>query len=76
MAIGKSGSMYPKIKSSAVSGVVYSLCKRALSRSLATNVAENNVIEFTPVENADHRFQSPEKMDFVIAELFAFFGLK
>ena len=38
--------------------------------------AENNVIEFTPVENADHRFQSPEKMDFVIAELFAFFGLK
>ena len=38
--------------------------------------AENNVIEFIPVENADHRFQSPEKMDRVIAELFAFFGMK
>ena len=38
--------------------------------------AENNVIEFVPVENADHRFQSPEKMDFAIAQICAFFGLK
>jgi pimeloyl-ACP methyl ester carboxylesterase len=38
--------------------------------------AENNVIEFIPIENADHRFQSPEKMDRVIAEVFAFFGMK
>ena len=38
--------------------------------------AENNVIEFTPVENADHRFQSPEKMDFAITKICAFFGLK
>lgn len=38
--------------------------------------AENNVIEFTPVEHTDHRFQSPEKMDRAIAEICAFFGLK
>ena len=38
--------------------------------------AEDNVIEFEPVENADHRFQSPEKMDFAIAKICAFFGLK
>ncbi len=38
--------------------------------------AENNVIDFLPVENADHRFQAPEKMDFAIAQICAFFGLK
>ena len=38
--------------------------------------AENNVIEFVPVENADHRFQAPEKMDLAIAKICAFFGLK
>ena len=38
--------------------------------------AENNVIEFEPVENADHRFQSPEKMDRAIALICAFFGMK
>ena len=38
--------------------------------------AEDNVIDFEPVENADHRFQSPEKMDFAIARICAFFGLK
>ena len=38
--------------------------------------AENNVIEFIPIENADHRFQSPEKMDFAIAKICAFYGLK
>ena len=38
--------------------------------------AEENVIDFEPVENADHRFQSPEKMDFVIAKICAFFELK
>ena len=38
--------------------------------------AENNVIDFEPIENADHRFQSPEKMDLAIAKICAFFGLK
>ena len=38
--------------------------------------AEDNMIELEPVENADHRFQSPEKMDFAIAKICAFFGLK
>ena len=38
--------------------------------------AEDNVIDFEPVENADHRFHSPEKADFVIAKVCAYFGLK
>ncbi len=38
--------------------------------------AENNVIDFVPVESADHRFQSPEKMDAAIARICAFFGLR
>ena len=38
--------------------------------------AENNVIDFLPIENADHRFSSPEKTDRAIAETCAFFGLK
>lgn len=38
--------------------------------------ADDNVIDFEPVENADHRFQSPEKMDFAIAKICAFFGLR
>ena len=38
--------------------------------------AEDNVIEFEPIENADHRFQSAEKMDLAIAKICAFFGLR
>lgn len=37
--------------------------------------AENNVIDFEPIENADHRFQSPEKTDLAIAKICAYFGL-
>ena len=36
------------IKSNPVSGVVYNLCKRALSRSFAISVAENRVINDSP----------------------------
>ena len=38
--------------------------------------AEQNLIEFVPVEGADHRFQDPAKMDLVIAGFLAFFGLR
>jgi len=37
--------------------------------------AEQNVIDFVPVENADHRFQDPAKMDLANARIAAFFGL-
>ena len=37
--------------------------------------AENNVIDFIPVEGADHRFQDPGKMDLAIGQIAAFFGL-
>ncbi len=38
--------------------------------------AEQNVIEFVPVENADHRFQDPAKMEFAISRTLAFFGMR
>lgn len=37
--------------------------------------ADNNVIEFVPIEGADHRFRDPKKMDVAIARIIAFFGL-
>jgi hypothetical protein len=48
MAMGRRGSMYPRMKSQPDRGVVYSLCKNALSRSLAISVAENRVMNDSP----------------------------
>ena len=36
--------------------------------------AENNLIEFIPVENADHRFQNPACMDLATKKILEFFG--
>ncbi len=36
--------------------------------------AENNLIEFIPVENADHRFQNPACMDLATKKVLEFFG--
>ena len=38
--------------------------------------AEDNVIEFDPIEGADHRFMDQKKMDLAISLILAFFGLK
>ena len=38
--------------------------------------AEQNLIELIPVEGADHRFLDPAKMDFAIARMLDFFGLR
>lgn len=37
--------------------------------------AENNLIEFLPIERADHRFRDPGKMETAIKEILAFFRL-
>ena len=37
--------------------------------------ADDNVIEFVPIEGADHRFRDPKKMDAVVALFIEFFGL-
>jgi dipeptidyl aminopeptidase/acylaminoacyl peptidase len=37
--------------------------------------ADDNVIEFVPIEGADHRFRDPKKMDAAIALIIGFFGL-
>ncbi|MDO4538313.1 MAG: alpha/beta fold hydrolase [Coriobacteriales bacterium] len=36
--------------------------------------ADDNVIEFVPIEGADHRFRDPKKMDAAIALIISFFG--
>ena len=38
--------------------------------------ADDNVIEFIPVQNADHRFTDPKTMDLAIHEIITFFDLK
>ena len=48
MEIGIIGNVYPKIKSSAVSGVVYNLCNNELPLSLEIKVAENRDINARP----------------------------
>lgn len=37
--------------------------------------ADDNVIEFVPIEGADHRFHDPKKMDVAIARIIDFFAL-
>ena len=37
--------------------------------------ADDNVIEFVPIEGADHRFRDPKKMDAAIARIISFFGM-
>ncbi len=38
--------------------------------------AEDNVIDFEAIANADHRFQDPHAMDLAIARIAAFFGMR
>lgn len=38
--------------------------------------AENNVIEFIPVQNADHRFQDPVLMSLATKHVLEFFGMR
>lgn len=38
--------------------------------------AENNVIDFIPVEGADHRFMDLNKLNYAHSEIIKFFGLK
>ena len=40
---------------------------------LVKDFAEENVIEFLPAENADHRFSDPKTMDLAIHEIITFF---
>lgn len=37
--------------------------------------ADNNLIEFIPVEGADHRFRDPNKMEFAMKKILEFFEL-
>lgn len=40
----------------------------------SSRFAEDNVIEMIPVENADHRFIDPKKMDYAIQMIISFFA--
>lgn len=43
--------------------------------SAAHAFAENNLIEFVPVEGADHRFKNPKHMELAIKQILEFFAL-
>ena len=36
--------------------------------------ADNNLVEFVPVEGADHRFRDPKKMEIAMKAILEFFG--
>ena len=38
--------------------------------------SDNNLIEYIPIENADHRFMDPHKMDMAVTEILRFFELR
>ncbi|MBO4888149.1 MAG: alpha/beta fold hydrolase [Firmicutes bacterium] len=38
--------------------------------------ADNNLIEYIPIENADHRFMDPHKMDMAVTEILRFLELR
>ena len=42
---------------------------------VSARFADDNVIEFVPIEGADHRFHDPKKMDVAIARIIDFFAL-
>ena len=44
-----------------------------VSYETTAKFADDNAIEFVPVEGADHRFHDPKKMDMAIARIISFF---
>ena len=55
--------------------VVHGTADEIVSFQAVKSFAEDNVIEFVPVEGADHRFRDPKKMDWAISRIIDFFEL-
>lgn len=55
--------------------ILHGTADEVVPMETSATFADNNVIEFVPVEGADHRFRDPKKMDAAIARIIAFFGL-
>ena len=55
--------------------VLHGTADEIVSFDVAKRFADDNVIEFVPIEGADHRFRDPKKMDAAIARIISFFGM-
>ena len=53
--------------------IIHGTADEVVSFDTARKFAEDNVIEFVAVEDADHRFHDPKKMDAAIARILDFF---
>ena len=55
--------------------IIHGTADEIVSFEASQAFADDNVIEFVPVEGADHRFHDPKKMDIAIAHIISFFEL-
>lgn len=55
--------------------IVHGTKDEVVSFEVSRDFSENNVIEFVPVEGADHRFIDPKKMDMAIHSMIEFLEL-
>ena len=55
--------------------IIHGTRDEVVSYVISAVFADNNIIEFVPVEGADHRFQNPLHMDIATKKVFEFFGL-
>ena len=53
----------------------YLLQDEIVSFEVVQEFAENNIIEFIPVEGADHRFRNERKMETAIKSILDFYDL-
>lgn len=55
--------------------IIHGTADEIVAFDVVRDFAENNVIEFAPVEGADHRFRNERKMDTAIKMIFDFYAL-
>lgn len=53
--------------------IIHGTADDTVNFEMVQNFAEENVIEFVPVEGADHRFRNPKQMDLVVHTILTFF---
>jgi len=55
--------------------ILHGTADEIVSFDAACSFADNNLIEFIPVEGADHRFRDPSKMELAMKKILEFFNL-
>lgn len=55
--------------------ILHGTADEIISLEAVNNFADNNVIEFIPIDGADHRFRDPKKMEQAVKQILNFFAL-